>query len=188
MRATNSCLLAGTASRRQAARALASSWSAVVASVRRAASVDAGARGRPGDADPAVILDAMAAGRRSGTTTPGLSRAERSVASRRSPERGEVSPPDRPADPPERLAGDGRGRTIAAAPAAVPLGAGAMPFGDLVDRRFPGVAYDIDEAARCLVQGRSTATVFHTMRIIVQGLDAYAAWRATLAHVAAPDA
>jgi hypothetical protein len=51
------------------------------------------------------------------------------------------------------------------------------PFGDLVDRRFPGAAYDIDEAARCLVQGRSTAAVFHARRIITHGLDAYAAWR-----------
>lgn len=56
-------------------------------------------------------------------------------------------------------------------------GTQAPPFGDQVDRRFPAAAYDIHEAALCLAQGRSTAAVFHTVRIITHGLDAYAAWR-----------
>jgi hypothetical protein len=52
-----------------------------------------------------------------------------------------------------------------------------QPFGQEVETRFPTLGYDIDEAARCLSLGRTTAAVFHCMRIIEQGLRAYANWQ-----------
>lgn len=70
-----------------------------------------------------------------------------------------------------------------AAPAALeaPVPAGhapaVAPFGALVDQRFPGAAYDIEEAARCLAAGHATAAVFHAMRIVEHALRGYAQWR-----------
>lgn len=55
----------------------------------------------------------------------------------------------------------------------------ASPFGPKVEARFPTSAYDIDEAARCLALRRSTASVFHCLRIVEQGLRAHAHWRGT---------
>lgn len=87
----------------------------------------------------------------------------------RTAEAAEASPADRlletaePADAP-----------VATLAPSLPV---AVPFGDLVDRRFPAAAYDIDEATHCLAQGRSTAAVFHALRVLTHGLDAYAAWR-----------
>lgn len=39
-------------------------------------------------------------------------------------------------------------------------------FGDAVDRAFPECAVDIEEAGKCLAVGRSTASVFHLMRVM----------------------
>ncbi|HKX45433.1 MAG TPA: hypothetical protein VJP77_01910 [Planctomycetota bacterium] len=39
------------------------------------------------------------------------------------------------------------------------------PFGEAVFESFPSVAYDIEEAAKCLALGRSTATVMHLARV-----------------------
>lgn len=66
---------------------------------------------------------------------------------------------------------------VTPAQAATEADADAAPFGHEVEARFPAAAYDIDEASRCLALGRSTAVVFHCMRIIEQGLQAYASWR-----------
>ena len=40
------------------------------------------------------------------------------------------------------------------------------PFGDEVLSRFPTTQVDIEEAAKCLALGRSTAAVFHLMRVM----------------------
>lgn len=40
------------------------------------------------------------------------------------------------------------------------------PFGVDVDKKFPSAAYDIQEAARCVAMGRSTAAVFHSVRCL----------------------
>jgi hypothetical protein len=53
-------------------------------------------------------------------------------------------------------------------------------FGSEVEARFPVAAYDIDEATRCLAQRRTTATVFHCLRMLEQGLSAHARWRGVL--------
>jgi hypothetical protein len=60
----------------------------------------------------------------------------------------------------------------------------ASPFGPMVEARFPASAYDIDEAINCLVLRRPTASVFHCLRVVEQGLRAHAHWRG--AAVAAP--
>lgn len=39
-------------------------------------------------------------------------------------------------------------------------------FGSEVATKFPSAAYDIDEAGKCLALGRSTACVFHLMRVV----------------------
>lgn len=49
---------------------------------------------------------------------------------------------------------------------------GTPLFGELVHSKFPGVIYEIDEAAKCLALGRTTATVFHLMRILEGSLRA----------------
>lgn len=41
-----------------------------------------------------------------------------------------------------------------------------QPFGWEVGLKFPDIEYDIAEAARCLAVDRSTATVFHLMRVM----------------------
>lgn len=45
-------------------------------------------------------------------------------------------------------------------------------FGSDVRSKFPAAIYDIDEAAKCLALGRSTATVFHLMRVLERALKA----------------
>jgi hypothetical protein len=43
-------------------------------------------------------------------------------------------------------------------------------FGVAVYERFPRAIYDIEEAGKCLAFGRSTACVFHLMRVMEEGL------------------
>jgi hypothetical protein len=45
-------------------------------------------------------------------------------------------------------------------------------FGPDVDLKFPSAAADIEEAGSCLALGRSTAAVFHLMRVMEVGLRA----------------
>lgn len=45
-------------------------------------------------------------------------------------------------------------------------------FGDAVNINFPSTILEIEEAGRCLALGRSTATVFHLMRVMESGLRA----------------
>lgn len=47
-------------------------------------------------------------------------------------------------------------------------------WGDDVLKRFPSAAYDIAECGRCLACGRSTAAVFHAMRVLEVGISALA--------------
>ena len=47
-------------------------------------------------------------------------------------------------------------------------------FAPSVVDRFPDSAFDLDEAAKCYAFGRSTACVFHLMRITEHGLNAVA--------------
>jgi len=47
-------------------------------------------------------------------------------------------------------------------------------FGQTVSDKFPSALYDIVEAGRCLATERSTACVFHLMRIMEAGLKALA--------------
>lgn len=51
------------------------------------------------------------------------------------------------------------------------LGA-AAPFGAAVEARFPGCAYDIEEAVHCLAFRRPSAAVFHCMKVVERGLAA----------------
>jgi HEPN domain-containing protein len=48
-------------------------------------------------------------------------------------------------------------------------------FGPDVQAKFPRAAYEIDEAAKCLALGRSTAATFHLMRALEVALKAVAA-------------
>lgn len=45
-------------------------------------------------------------------------------------------------------------------------------FGSDVRSKYPSAIYDIDEAAKCLALGRSTAAVFHLMRVMEVALKA----------------
>lgn len=45
-------------------------------------------------------------------------------------------------------------------------------FGDDFKNKFQSAQYDLDEACKCLALGRSTAAVFHLMRITETGLQA----------------
>jgi hypothetical protein len=58
--------------------------------------------------------------------------------------------------------------------ADVPLYRGAEPFGELVSRKFPKAIEDIAEGAKCLALQRSTAAVFHLMRVMELALRALA--------------
>lgn len=60
-------------------------------------------------------------------------------------------------------------------PAELRLLNDAAPFGEAVSARFPDCADDIAEAARCLAFHRSTAAVFHCMRVAKHGLRVLAA-------------
>ncbi|MES2973261.1 MAG: hypothetical protein V4757_06615 [Pseudomonadota bacterium] len=48
-------------------------------------------------------------------------------------------------------------------------------FGEMIRAKFPRAVYDIDEAAKCLSLGRSTAAVFHLMRAVEIVLKAISA-------------
>lgn len=45
------------------------------------------------------------------------------------------------------------------------------PFGNVVAEKFPSVAYDVENSALCLATMRSTAAVFHLMRVVEIGLS-----------------
>jgi HEPN domain-containing protein len=45
-------------------------------------------------------------------------------------------------------------------------------FGDAMNTAFPKARYDISEAGKCLSMGRSTASVFHCMRVVEAVLQA----------------
>lgn len=45
-------------------------------------------------------------------------------------------------------------------------------FGNEVAAKFPSIAYEIDEAGKCSALGRSTASVFHLMRVMEIGIGA----------------
>jgi hypothetical protein len=47
-------------------------------------------------------------------------------------------------------------------------------FGMEFNSKFPSAVYDLDEAANCLTFGRSTAAVFHLMRVMEIGVRAFA--------------
>lgn len=47
-------------------------------------------------------------------------------------------------------------------------------FGAEVQSQFPSAVYEIEEAAKCLAVGRSTAGVFHLMRVMEVGIHAAA--------------
>src|SRR5207245_2918398 len=47
-------------------------------------------------------------------------------------------------------------------------------FGEPVEIKFPEVADDIKEAGKCLALDRSTATVFHLMRVLEVGVARFA--------------
>jgi len=51
---------------------------------------------------------------------------------------------------------------------------GAGLFGNEVGLRFPSAKFDSAEAGNCLAAGRSTACVFHLMRVLEIGLDVLA--------------
>jgi len=46
------------------------------------------------------------------------------------------------------------------------------PFGEDFKNKFSGSQYELDEAGKCLALARSTATVFHLMRLMETGLRA----------------
>jgi hypothetical protein len=50
----------------------------------------------------------------------------------------------------------------------------AAPFGADVDRAFPSASEEILEAGRCIAVARTTASVFHSMRVLEAGLKALA--------------
>jgi hypothetical protein len=49
-----------------------------------------------------------------------------------------------------------------------------QPFGEDVATAFPASVKDVEEAAKCLAMERSTATVYHLMRVMEDGLKALA--------------
>ncbi len=50
-----------------------------------------------------------------------------------------------------------------------------QPFGSEVNSKFPNENDDIEEAAKCLATKRSTATVFHLMRVMEAGVQSLGA-------------
>jgi hypothetical protein len=56
----------------------------------------------------------------------------------------------------------------------VPLYRADEPFGSKVSAKFPKAVEDIAEAAKCLALQRSTAAVFHLMRVMELALRAFA--------------
>jgi len=57
-------------------------------------------------------------------------------------------------------------------PDDVPIYQSEQPFGDLVGKKFPKTIEDASEAAKCLALQRSTACVFHLMRVMEAGVKA----------------
>jgi hypothetical protein len=53
----------------------------------------------------------------------------------------------------------------------VPFYVTTAPFGDRVALKFPKAIEDIDEAGKCLALQRSTACVFHLMRVMELGVQ-----------------
>jgi hypothetical protein len=47
-----------------------------------------------------------------------------------------------------------------------------LPFGTEIGKLYPSAAYEIDETAKCLAFERSTAAVFHLMRVLEIGIKA----------------
>jgi hypothetical protein len=47
------------------------------------------------------------------------------------------------------------------------------PFGPLVARKFARAISDIEEAGNCIAVGRSTAAVFHLMRVMERGVQGF---------------
>jgi hypothetical protein len=47
----------------------------------------------------------------------------------------------------------------------------APPFGETVQSNFPEMAADIEDACWCLSVGRSTAAVYHLMRVMERGIE-----------------
>jgi hypothetical protein len=45
-----------------------------------------------------------------------------------------------------------------------------QPFGPQVIEQFPNATFDIEEASKCLALSRATASVFHLMRVMEEGL------------------
>lgn len=56
----------------------------------------------------------------------------------------------------------------------VPLYMADEPFGAVVSKKFPKAIEDVAEAAKCLALQRSTATVFHLMRVMEVALRVFA--------------
>jgi hypothetical protein len=54
------------------------------------------------------------------------------------------------------------------------LYSGELLFGEAVERKFPSAAPDIAEAGKCFAAGRHTACVFHLMRVMERGVQAFA--------------
>jgi hypothetical protein len=50
----------------------------------------------------------------------------------------------------------------------------ARPFGDSIADAFPSASFDVMESGRCFALGRSTAAVFHLMRVMEIGLSVMA--------------
>jgi MFS family permease len=48
-----------------------------------------------------------------------------------------------------------------------------QPFGSEVENMFPGAISDIEESGDCIALGKSTAAVFHLMRIMERGVQAF---------------
>ena len=58
-------------------------------------------------------------------------------------------------------------------PSAADLYEAESPFGPSVLKSLPRFAFDIDEGAKCLALGRSTACVFHLMRVMEQAVQRF---------------
>jgi hypothetical protein len=56
------------------------------------------------------------------------------------------------------------------------LGSGQSLLGEFVSDRFPSMLFEIEEAAKCLALGRSTASAFHSMRALEVTIRALAAF------------
>lgn len=71
-----------------------------------------------------------------------------------------------------RIADELDGKSFYFISSHVELMSDPFPFGESVNDSFPSAQYDIREAGQCLALKRSTACVFHLMRILEIGLSA----------------